>query len=313
MSIAYRSQNPGPPGRVNFGWITESWNLFMAQAGVWVVATLALIGPSLLLVGVFYAYFFLTMFPGGFPPPTPQSGAAPFPPPRINPLFTSGHVGAIVLLEIGFGLLMLLYSAFLYGGLFRMAVQQVRGLPIAYKDIFSGGRLFGRMLGAMLLLGLAAYGLELIVGLPLILLSVLRPHAWAALVVTVTLTVLVLLFLSLVLWGLLLPAFALMADGEGVINALRRSIRSMKAQWLPATGFVVVLGLLVYASEIPCGLGLLATLPMVFLVCALAYRDLAGMPNVAPPPAPVYGTLSPGVWPPPPDMGQSPPPTEGPP
>ena len=77
-----------PPCRVNFGWITESWNLFLANAGLWVAATLVLIGPSVLLIGVFYAYFFLTLFPHGFPPPAPRPGAAPFPPPNTNPFFT---------------------------------------------------------------------------------------------------------------------------------------------------------------------------------------------------------------------------------
>jgi hypothetical protein len=39
---------------------------------------------------------------------------------------------------------------------------------------------------------------------------------------------------------------------------------------------------------------------MVFLVTALAYRDLAGMPDVLPPPSPYYPPAAPGVWPPPP-------------
>lgn len=72
----------------------------------------------------------------------------------------------------------------------------------------------------------------------------------------------------------------------------------MKAHWLPATGFVFVMVLLVYVSELPCFIGLLATIPMVFLVTALAYRDMAGMPNVLPLPALYHLPAAPGVWPP---------------
>ena len=98
--------------------------------------------------------------------------------------------------------------------------------------------------------------------------------------------------------GLLLPSFALMADGDGVITALKCSIRAMKGRLPAATGFVFVLGVVVYASALPCYLGLLATSPMVFLICALAYRDMVGMPNMAPPPAYYSAASDAGVWPP---------------
>lgn len=296
MSITY-----GTPGRVSFGWITESWQLFSSQAGIWIVAMLALVAPTALFGAAFYIYLLVNMFPAGFPPPAPVPGAAPFPTPGTNPFFTNSSMTEPILIWEGvFGVTMLLYYSFLYGGLFQMAVNQVRGLSIAYRDIFSGGRLFGRMLGAMLLLGLAGYATELIAVGPGLLRLWLSPHAMTAIIAAFVFGILILMCLGLILWGLLLPAFALMADGEPIFGALRRSVRGMKAQWLPAAGFVFVLGLLVYASEIPCGIGLLATIPMVFLICALAYRDLVGMPNMAPPPVPGYAPAAPGVWPPPP-------------
>lgn len=299
-----------PAGRVNFGWISESWQFFMAQSGIWIVATLALFGPSVVLVGAFYVYFFLSMFPHGFPPPAPAPGA-PSVPPALPPFLAPGNFGKILSLELGVGLLLSLYFAFLYGGMFRMAVRQVRGLALTYRDIFAGGPLFGRMLGAMFLLGFGAYALEAICLGPGYLL-LFRHASTAATVTAFGLGIVVWLCLIGVVPALLLPAFALMADGVPVFAALRRSVRAMKGNWLPATGFIFVLGLLVYASEIPCGLGLLATIPMVFLTTALAYRDLAGMPDVLPPPSPSYPPAAPGVWPPPPSQaspyGQPPPP-----
>jgi len=284
-------------GRVDFGWITESWQFFMAHTGIWVVATLALVGPSLLFVLGFYAYILLAAFPGGFPPHQPAPGAMPPPTPAI---FLPGNMGKVVTAEVGFVLFSLLYSAFLYGGMFRMAVRQVRGLALSYRDIFAGGPLFGRMLGAMFLLGFASYALQAI-GLGPGYVLLFRHASTLATVLTFLVGGLAYLCIAAVLPGLLLPAFALMADGVRVFPALRRSVRAMKGSWLPATGFVVVMGLLVYASEIPCLLGLLATIPMVFLVTALAYRDMAGMPDVHPPPAPFHPPAAVGVWPPAPN------------
>ena len=288
-----------PAKRVDFGWITEAWQFFMAQAGIWVVATLAMIGPSLLFVIGVYAYMIVTMLPsiqaashpalpGAMPPPTPA-------------IFRPGNISKVVAFEVGFILLFSVYAAFLYGGMFRMAVRQVRGLPLTYRDIFAGRPLFGRMLGAMFLLGFGTYGLEAIcVGPGYAMLFLHANPAGAA--VAITIGFLLLFCLLPIFTGLLLPAFALMADGVRVFPALRRSVQAMKAHWLPATGFVFVLGLLVYASEIPCGLGLLVTVPMGFLVTALAYRDLAGMPDVLPPPAPYHPPAAPGVWPPAPTV-----------
>lgn len=303
MSVAYGGPsniNSSLQGRVNFGWITESWQFFMAQMGIWVVATLALLGPSVVLVVAFYVYILASAFPGGFPPHTPPSGTA-LPAPSPPPIFAPGNIGKILTLEFGVILVMAVYAAFLYGGMFRMAVRQVRGLTLTYRDIFAGGPLFGRMLGAMFLLGFGTYALEAICVGPGYLMLFLHANP-VGMVVAFVLGFLLLFCLLPVFTGLLLPAFALMADGVTVFAALRRSVRAMKGNWLGAAGFVFVLGLLVYVSEIPCGLGLLATIPMIFLTTALAYRDLAGMPDVLPPPSPDYSPAAPGVWPPPPTV-----------
>lgn len=291
----YQGAHAPPVNRVNFGWITESWQLLIAHTGIWIAATLALIGPSVVLGVGFYAYFMVSMLRSGVFTPPPPGAALPRPAPPA--LFAPGNMGAILALEVIVILVFSLYSAFLYGGMFRMAVRQVRGLTLTYRDIFAGGPLFGRMLGAMFLLGFATYALEAIcVGPGYVMLWLHANPVGAA--VALVLGFLLLLCLLPVFAGLLLPLFALMADGVPLFPALRRSVQAMKAQWLPAAGFVFVLGLLVYVSELPCFIGLLATVPMVFLVTALAYRDLAGMPNVLPPPAPYHPVAAPGVWPP---------------
>lgn len=298
-----------PPRQVQFGWIGESWQLFSAQLGTWVLATLALIGPTVLVIIVFYAYFFWAMFPNGFPPPAPPPYTPGSPPPApVSPFFTNpANTFEILAVEVVAVLLLGLWAAFVGGGVLRMAISQVRGLPISTADIFAGGPVFGRLFGASLLLGLAFYGLEAICLGPGALIA--AQHFSAAATISAFLVGgLALLCLAAVISGLLLPAYALMADGESLFVAIRRSVKAMKVQWLPAAGFIIVLGLLVYISELPCGLGLLATLPMFYLCCALAYRDLVGMPNMnfpAPGYPPTYPPSTPGVWPPPPGAGPS--------
>jgi len=81
---------------------------------------------------------------------------------------------------------------------------------------------------------------------------------------------------------------------------------AMKQDMWNAGAFVLVLGLLVAVSIIPCGLGLFVTLPMFFLVSALAYRDMIGMPGAVSTTGaygvpPGYGASQSGVWPPPPE------------
>ena len=293
-------------GQINFGWISDAWRLFGAQMGVWIMATLVFIAPSLLFAGVLYAMMWSFMFPNGFPPypdgPPPGVGSHAFPAPLTPGASMNSRMSRIYGVEAGFGLVYAFWSAFLYGGMFRMAVRQVRGLPIEMRDIFRGGPLFGRMLGAVFLLGFGGYFLEALCVGPMYLL-LWRHGPVGAIVVAGVVGVLLLIALSLSFTALLLPSFALMADGDGVLPALRRSIQAMKGQVPAAAGFVFVLGVVVYASALPCYVGLLATTPMIFLICALAYRDMVGMPNMVPPPAPYYQAADAGTWPPAPATG----------
>nr|MDQ2688519.1 hypothetical protein [Armatimonadota bacterium] len=163
------------------------------------------------------------------------------------------------------------YGAFQSASLYRLAVRQVRGETVSLGDMFGGGPYFG----AMLLFNLL-YALASLVGIIAICVGVV------------------------VVMALLLPAPAMVADGESPTGALSRSLDAMKQDWLTATGFVFVFLLLMLASVIPCGLGLLVTVPMLHVISALAYRDMAGMPNVPGVGGVSYSAPPPGVWPPPP-------------
>lgn len=296
-------------GQINYGWISDAWRFFSAQMGVWIAATAVLAAPSLVSAVMLYAMMWSLMFPTGFPPPAYSPSAVPpggngFPAPLTPGASLNSHMTQIYTLEFGYVLLYALWSAFMYGGMFRMAVRQVRGLPIEMRDIFRGGPLFGRMLGTIFLLGFGGYFLEALCIGPLYLL-IWKHGPLAATIIAGVVGVALLLALSLSFTGMLLPSLALIADGDKVIPALKRSMEAMKGRWAASAGFVFVLGLLVYASALPCYVGLLATAPMIFLVCALAYRDMVGMPNMVPPPTPYYPVADAGTWPPPPNAGPS--------
>ena len=180
--------------------------------------------------------------------------------------------------NIGLRIFSAAWTAFFYGGVYRMAVKQVRGEPISFGDIFSGGPTFLPMLGFNIVYGLAS-GIGL--------LFCLVP--------------------GFLIMGLLLAGPALVTDGAGVGGAISRSNDGMKVDMWNAAAFVFVMGLILVVSAVPCGLGLFVTVPMYWLISALAYRDMIGIPGLAAPAGPSYGAPQPGVWPPPPSAGQAPP------
>ncbi len=281
MSVAYGGApggagSPGAggyqvPGRVNFGWISEAFEIFKVNAGIWIVATLALI----FVPGIFGFIIGLVFGAAGAAAGAGSTGGFGSSP------FSSGLPIATQLVVQAFTLA---YQAFLYGGLYGMAVKQVRGEPISFNDIFSGGRYFLPMLGFQILYALAvAFGFLLLI-VP-----------------------------GLLVASLMIPTYAQIADGVSFSDAISRSIDGMKRDMWNGIAFLFVMGLVILVSLIPCGLGVFVTYPMLWIVSALAYRDMVGMPGPSTPygmgaaAAPGVWPPAPGVWPPAPGAGAPPP------
>ena len=268
MSVPYGMPVGGayqPPGRVNFGWIGEAFELFKANVGVWLVAVLLSSVPAIIssIIGAVAG----------------ASGAVSQPQPGENPFsggraLTGGLPPGLSLIIQAFSTV---YRAWLLGGVYKTAVKQVRGEPISIGDLFSGGTVFLNMLGFSIVSGIAT-----VLGFVLCLLP------------------------GFLVAGLLFPGAALIADGESVGNAVSRSWNAMKQDLWNAAGFVLVMGLLTFASLFACGLGEFVTIPMFYLTAALAYRDMIGMPGVNQA-TPAYGAAAPGVWPPAPSAAPPPP------
>ena len=184
--------------------------------------------------------------------------------------------------------------SFLFGGLYSAAFKQIRGEQIAVGDLFSGGRYFSRMIGAAILIGIASIIGSILCFIP-----------------------------GLIVGGLaFLTAPMIVEGGKGTIDAIKASVEVTKRDWIMFTLFAIALALIAGAGGIACGVGVLATYPLLFLGHAVAYRDLVGMPGahsqgqfMAPPPPPDYRDYAPAqtpaqpqapAWAPPTNYGSTP-------
>ena len=221
-----------PPKRVNFGWLGEAWGLFRENAGLWIFAILiGVYGPIAFNLFVFVAQGISAHVALGVH--------------NTAGVFQSMSRGLI----LGVTILDIIFTAYIWSGIFRMAVKQVSGEPISFGDIFSGARTFGQMLVFMIVAYvLVSVGTIVILG-------------------------------GLLAGALLLPGFALIASGEPVGSAISKSIAAMWGARFQGMAFVFGLGMIVTLSIFAFGFGPLVTLSMVALISALAYRDMIGLPN----------------------------------
>ena len=293
MSVSYGGAVPSdgaayaPPGRVNFGWIGEAYRFVNQAAWIWVLAIL-IYGIAQLVVTSSLIRAFPN--PNYIPPPTPfGSGYSAHYGIQFGQNSNLTPIGQVIA-----ALFLWTYGAFQNASLYGMAVKQVRGGQLAFGDAFGGGPRWA----PMLLLNLILF-FTYIAGIFALCVGLLVAAAF--------------------FW----PAQAMVADGRSAPEALSASVNGMKQDWLNAVLLILMFGLLLVVSILPCGLGLFITIPMLYFMGALAYRDMVGMPGagVGATDAPGYGTPPPGVWPPPPSAappawppppaGQTPPPSFG--
>jgi len=80
-----------------------------------------------------------------------------------------------------------------------------------------------------------------------------------------------------ILGGLVTPGFAVLAEDEsaGVGDAFTKSIETMKPQLWMATALYFVLSLIAGLGVIACGIGIIATFPLLAMGMTLAYCDMA--------------------------------------
>ena len=158
--------------------------------------------------------------------------------------------------------------AFFYGSYYNMANKSVRGEPLDFRDIFSGYTRIWQFVifsFASALLGILGV-LALIIGV-------------------------------FFMYAIIFPAGCLVADGDGVGSAISRSFNAVRYDPGSAIAITFVVWILTLFTAL-CILPLLVTCPMMFIISALAYRDMIGMP-AAPSSLPDFDSGSAGgSWPP---------------
>lgn len=146
-------------------------------------------------------------------------------------------------------------QAWLGIGLCRMAIASARNQPVAFETLWSGTDRLGTAIAVNVLVGLCVFLGTMLLVIPGIVIAL----GW-------------------------LLAFAFVADTRlPAIECLTASWQVTQGHRWHVLGLLLVLGLLVAVSAIPCGLGLVATVPMAVVVLAQLYVRLAGTSSSGPP------------------------------
>ena len=83
---------------------------------------------------------------------------------------------------------------------------------------------------------------------------------------------------GLVVAGLLYFTIPLIVERNlGVIEALQTSFEKTKRAWFMFTLWAIVVNLLAQLGVVACGVGLLASFPLLFTMASIAYRDTFGV------------------------------------
>ncbi|MER3413553.1 MAG: hypothetical protein C4340_07010 [Armatimonadota bacterium] len=231
MAQPTNTYTPAAGPRIRFEVIGEAWGEFMRNIGTWVVAQLVLLT---IVAAIWFLGFFVVLTPAMLSGDT-RAG------------FIASLFAYFVLL-----LLILLVSGVFTGGLFRMAIRQLRGEMPAVGDLFQSFDLAPRFIAAQLIIGVLTY-----VGFFLCIIP------------------------GLIFAGLTFLAYPILADQNvgsvGSIRmtwqALNMSWEALKKDWLMAILFFFVLAIVAEIGSIACGIGVVFTLPMFFLGIAIVYRD----------------------------------------
>lgn len=218
------------PPYVRWEWIGEGWQMFAEKWQVWVL--------QMLVVGLIFAVpvlpFYIMMF-------FQEVGATPDQPPQISPVF--------VFLGIGIALFAVLGGAFFFSGFYKTAFKQLRGEQITVGDLFSGGDVFVRVIGAFIAIAFFTLLGALLCFLP-----------------------------AFVVGGLLFFTLPLVVERNlSIGEALSASYEAAKANWLMFTLFAFVVSLLASLGQFACYVGMLVTYPLQFTITAIAYRDVFGV------------------------------------
>jgi uncharacterized membrane protein len=258
---------------VRFGeWISEGWKMFTEQWKTWVINTLIYVLICFSPLLTVAYSFYGYML---FQSSQHPRGAQPIAPGTLMTFFLLLGVTLIYTT---------LVAPFFTGGLHQMALKQLRGGRLEIRDLFSGGKFYFQIFIATLLIGIAT-----LIGTMLCILP------------------------GFLVGGCLFFTIPLIIDRKlGPVEAMTTSYELVKQNIWMFTLFAFVVQLIVQAGSYACQVGMLATIPLLFTITAVAYRDTFGVEGAKyftanPPPPDGYGygqAQGMTYQPPAPDYGQ---------
>jgi uncharacterized membrane protein len=258
--------------QVRFGeWISEGWKMFTEQWKAWVINTLiyGLICATPMVIVVGGFYAYLITQMSKH---SPYSNQPPISGEEILSFYAVLFVAMIYLMLTG---------AFFTGGMHRSALKQLRGGKVEIRDLFSGGSsyfsiLLYSILGAILTM----------IGMMLCIVP------------------------GFLVGGALFFSAPLIVERRlGPVEAMKTSYELTKKNIWMFTLFAFVVSLIAQAGSYACYVGLLATIPLMFTISAVSYRDLFGVEGAqsfkpaAPPSQGDYGQSFPASYNQPPNAG----------
>jgi uncharacterized membrane protein len=247
--------------RVRFEIIGEAWSLFQQQMGTWILSTF-------ILFAITFSLSFLLSFTSSI---FGLSTTGPDGEPNITPISVSFTMFTSLITNV--------VTYFLLGGLYRMALKQLRGQEINVGDLFSAGDVFVPLFLSMLLYGISVAGGAIFCLIP-----------------------------GLLIGGLMMLAPILVVDKRETspVQAIKASWNALRPEMLNATLFMFVLGIVSAIGLIGCGIGIIFSYPLFPLAHAILYRDFFGIGAASPLEPGIAGAQNPwasgqpGVYPPPP-------------
>jgi hypothetical protein len=249
----------GQPPKIRFEVISEAWQLFTQQMKTWVLAVLVMI--VIMMIPGFIMGFGMVAAMGLGAAAGERGGAAIF------------GLGTMAVMFVGM-LVMIVLAFIMMGGLYRMAIKQVRGEPIQLSDLWSVTDVLPQLALGGLLMGLSMGIASLACYLPMFIVG-----------------------------GLLMLTIPLIVDQKmPAIEAMTRSWNTLKQEWLMAAVLYFVLNFVAGIGAIALYVGMLFTYPLLFLGTALVYRDFilggsGGGPQLGYP-TPYPTNVTPGANPP---------------
>jgi len=255
------SSNRKQPGKIQFDeCLSKAWEAFVKNWGACVLATLVFWGISIVVqIPMQLAEMLLQRFTGA------KGG---------DPMMTAAAGGVFFF----FWVLAMAVSAILGAGFMYFFITTLR-TKANLEHVFVGFRRsnWTQILIAGGVLIAAFFALALVFMIPGGVLT-------ATMKSEIPLVVFGILFLVPVIYlsvgiGFVFP---LIVDrGIGFREAIKLSLKTVHGQWFPACGLLLLVGLVAISGVILCCVGMLATVPLSYLIWSQGYRQLFGDPDFA--------------------------------